>query len=269
MTQPTLLVEAPAITPYKYGLQSVAQPADTSDGHWRLGVEYEPISSYAPGIWPGNCYEGPPGDLDLPPGAGTVEGLPFSVYAGVDCKAVGYTEAYILSRARAILQLGWQNGAEQALWSGAGNSAPALTSATDTLGTALSLVDAISALEDYLGHNYLGVGVIHAARLVAPYAAATFQISERAGSLQTVLGTQFVFGGGYANTGPGGDAPDANTAWLYATGLVTIRRDEAFINGGLAQALNRSTNDTTVFAEQPSVLTVDGTIVAVSVDLTK
>lgn len=268
--QPLLIVDAPGIQPYRYGLLSVAQPADTSDGHWRLGVEYEALTSYLPGVWPGACYEGVDGNLTLPAGAGMTAALPFSVYAGVDCKAVGYTEQYVLSKAQAILKLGWQNAAESALWSGTVGNTPALTSAGTLAATGnVSLTAGIAALESYLGTYYTGVGTIHAARLVAPYAQKVFQTVERAGQLQTVLGTQWCFGGGYPNTGPGNAAPGANIAWLYATGLITVRRDEPFINGGLAQALNRSTNDTTVFAEQPTVLTVDGPIVAVAVDLTK
>lgn len=266
---PALLVEAPAIQPYRYGLASVVQTASTSDQHWQNGVEYEPISSYLPGIWPGACYEGATGDLDLSDGVDTVKGLPFSAYAGVQCKIVGYTEEYILSRARAILTLGWQHAAEEALWSGAQGNAPALTSAGTVVGSGVSMVAGVAALEDYLGTNYLGVGIIHAPRKAAPYLTKDYQIYERGvNQLQTALGTMFAFGGGYPNTGPGNIAPTANIIWMYATGLITVRRSEAFINGGLGQALNRSTNVETVFAEQPTVLTVDGPIVAVKVDVT-
>lgn len=266
---PLLLVEAPAVTPYRYGLASVAQGAPVSDAHWRMGVEYEQIGTYAANVWPGACYEGATPDLDLPAGAPTVQGLPFSVYAGVDCKPIGYTEEYILARARAILALGWQHAAEQALWTGAAGSAPALISTTETIDTGLSVVAGIAALEKYLTDNYSGVGVIHAARDFAAYAQQQRQIVERVGSLQTVLGTGFCFGGGYPNTAPGGDAAEDGTMWLYATGMLTVRRDEAFISGGLGAALSRLTNDAMVYAEQPTVLTVDGPIAAVSIDLTQ
>jgi len=270
VTTMQLLVEAPAITPYQYGLAAVAQPADTSNPHWQMGVEYEPISSYEVGALPGACYGSP--SVSLPEGVATVKALPFSLYAGVDCKAVGYDEAYILARAQAILKLGWQHGAEQALWSGAGVSGlePVLngTYVATTVGTGLSIVDAVAALEDYLGDNYLGQGVVHATRGVASYAKRDRQVVERAGKLQTVLGTQWAFGGGYDGTGPGDASPATGTTWLYATGLITIRRADPFVNGSLGSALNRTTNDTLVFAEQPTVLTVDGPIAAVSVDLT-
>lgn len=267
---PTLLVEAPPIQPYKYGLASVAVPADTSDGHWRLGVEYEPISSYEPGVLPGTCYEGVSPTVSLPSGVGTNVSLPYSAYAGVSCSIVGYTEEKILARARAILKLGWQHAAESALWTGAAGNLPALSQAGSVLASGGSIVDGLATLESYLGSNYTGVGVIHVPRLGAPYLADRHQIFERGvNQLQTALGSQFVFGGGYPNTAPGGGAAGAGNLWMYATGLITIRMDEAFINGGLAQALNRATNVQTVFAEQPTVLTIDGPIVAVRVDLTK
>lgn len=275
--QPLLLVPAPPIQPYRYGLESVAVPlswdgVDPKPGdadHGQMGVEYEGIATYEPGVWPGTCFDAEAGSLNLPSGAGVTQGLPFSVYAGVTCSVVGYTEEYILSRARAILKLGWQHGAEQALWSGAGSSAPALTSAGTTAATGVSMTAAVGALEKYMGANYLGTAVIHAPRDAAAYLAEAHQIFERGNQLQTALGSQFVFGGGYPNTAPGGGAAGANTIWMYATGLLTARRAEPFINGDLGASLNRATNVQNVFAEQPTVLTVDGPIVAVSVDLTK
>lgn len=271
MVQPLLIVDGPAIQPYRYGLESVAVPAPTPE-HWEMGVEYEQIATYLPGVWPGTCFDGEASSEGLPGNAPIVQGLPFSVYAGVSCPIVGYTEEYILARARAILKLGWQNGAEQALWSGLGSSAPALTSASIIPGaTGVSLVAGIAALEDYLGKNYLGTGVIHVPRKGAAY-LSNAHIAERGNQLQTLLGTQFVFGGGYPNTNPtaaGGGSAAANTLWMIATGMITARRDDPFIPGGVGQAFNRTTNIQNVIAEQVTVLTVDGPIVAVSVDLTK
>lgn len=271
---PELLVEAPPVTPYQYGLAAVAVPADTGDPHWANGVIYEPIATYEPGVLPGGCYSGVRPAVALSGGAGVVSGLPFAAYAGVDCKAVGYDEAFILARARAILQLGWQHAAEVALWTGGGVTglAPVLNGASvaTTVGSgAVSITDAVALLEAYMASNYLGTAVFHAPRGLAAYAQRYRQIVERVGKLQTVLGSSWVFGGGYDGTGPGDAAPASNTLWMYATGLVTVRRGEAVINGGLEAALNRSTNQAPVYAQEPIVLTVEGPIAAVSVDLTK
>lgn len=268
--QPLLLVPAPAIQPYRYGLASVVVPADGSDPHSLWGVQYEQIAEYLPGVWPGACYMGvPTPNLNLPGGVATSMGLPFSVYAGVNCSVIGYDEQYILSRAQAILKLGWQNAAETAFWGGLEGNIPYLTSASVVAASGVSMTAGVSALEDYLGHNYLGVGIIHAPRAAAPYAKYARQIVDRSNDLQTILGTRWCFGGGYLNTGPGGSAAPANTIWMYATGLVTARLGAPFVNGGLGQNLSRLTNIQTEFAEQQTVLTVDGPIVAVSVDVTK
>lgn len=273
MTQPQMLklVSAPSLTPYRYGLASVAQPVSVADEHELYGLQYEQIAEYQPGVATGACYLGPASNISLSSGSAApyAEGLPFSVYAGVQCSPVGYTEDYINSRALAILKLGWQNGAEEALWSGAVNNAPSLAASGNAViagASGVSFTAGVAALESYMGANYLGTAVIHARRDAAPWAAKNFQISERAGQLQTVLGSQWCFGGGYANTSPLGVAAPAGSLWMYATGLVTVRLAAAFINGGLAQAYSRTTDLQSVFAEQPTVLTVDGPTVAVLVN---
>lgn len=267
---PTLLVAAPALQPYRYGLASAAVPASTDDAHWALGVEYEPFGSYLPGVWPGACYVGETSTMNLPDGIGTIVGLPFSVFAGVECKALGYSEDDIRARAKAILDLGWQNAAESALWSGAVGNTPFLTQAGSTvIASGVSMADGIGALEGYMGANYLSNAVIHIPRGGAAKAAAQHQIFERAGKLESAVGSQFVFGGGYPGTGPGGVSAGANNMWIFATGLITVRRSEPQQYGGLEAALNRTTNIETLFYEQPTVLTLDGPIAAVRVDLTK
>lgn len=270
MVQPLLIVDAPSEQPYRYGLQSVAVPQPTDNPHWQLGVEWESIATYDPQIWPGTCFVAEPGQQALPGGAAINTAQPISIYAGVECDALGYTEDYIVSRAQAILQLGWQQAAENALWSGAGGYAPALTSTGNVpLGTGVSMVKGLALLEQWLGQNYNAVGVIHVPRLGGPYMANAHVVNQ-GNSLQSILGTQYVFGGGYPNTGPGGTAAGADTLWMYATGQVGVRRSAPFVNGGLAQGLIRSTGQQIVFAEQINVLSIDGPAPAcVSVDLTK
>lgn len=267
MVQPLLIVDAPAIQPYMYGLESVAVPQPTDDFHWEMGVEYESIGQYLTGLWPGVCFDAEPVAASGASGVPITQGLPFAVNAGVSCSIVGYTEQYILSRAQAILKLGWQNGAEKALWTGSVSNSPALTSNSALPGASgVSWVSAISQLEAYLGANYLGRGVIHVPRGGAAYLSNTHAI-DRGNSLQTILGTQFVFGGGYPNTGPGGVAAPPGYMWIWASGMVGVRRGEPFIPGGLAQWLNRNTNIQNVTAQQQTVLTLDGPVMGALVNL--
>lgn len=273
MVQPLLIVDAPSEQPYRYGLQSVAIPQPTSDPHWQLGVEWESIATYDPQIWPGTCFVAEPGQQTLPGGAPINVADPVSIYAGVECDPLGYTEDYIVSRASGILALGWQNAAEQALWGGAGGYAQALTlTAGSPIATGVSMVKGLALLEQWLGNNYNGVGVIHIPRLGGPYLANAHVVNQ-GNQLQSVLGTQYVFGGGYENTGPGasgGTAPGTDVLWMYATGQVGVRRSVPSSNGGLAQGLIRSTGQQIVYAQQITVLSIDGPAPAcVAVDLTK
>lgn len=271
VVQPLRIVDAPALLPYRYGLAAVAQPAAIQDPHELFGVQYEQIAQdYTPGVAAGACYTGGSENVSISASAAPYAiGLPFSVYAGVQCSIIGYDEQFILDRARAILKLGWQNAAETALWGGAVNNAPSLAGSGTLVvpgASGVSFTAGLAALEEYMGANYLATAVIHARRDAGPWAAKNFQIYERSGQLQTVLGSQWCFGGGYLNTGPTGVAAPAGSLWMYATGIVQVRLGEAFINGALAENYNRTTDVQTVFAEQQTVLTVDGPTVAVLVN---
>jgi hypothetical protein len=47
MTQPLLYVAPPVVEPYRFGLFGAAQPIQSDDPHWQLGVEWEPLACYA------------------------------------------------------------------------------------------------------------------------------------------------------------------------------------------------------------------------------
>lgn len=275
MVQQLKLVEAPGLMPYRYGLASVAQAQTIEDQHELFGLQYEQIAQdYIPGVAAGACYTGGSENVSLSGSAAPYSvGLPFSVYAGVKCQTLGYDEAFILARAQAILKLGWQNAGETALWGGAVDNAPSLAASGTVIvpgASGVSFTAGLAALENYMGSNYLATAVIHARRDAAPWAAKNFQIVERAGvggaQLQTYLGSQWCFGGGYLNTSPSGVAAPAGSLWLYATGLVMVRLGAPWINGALAEAFDRSTGIQAVFAEQQSVITIDGPTCAVLVN---
>jgi hypothetical protein len=209
----------------------------------------------------------------LPSGAATTKAHPFAVYAGMECGSVGYDhEGAYQERARTILELAGQHAAESALWTGAGgNTGPMNAAATPIVSASpTSLTAAVGALEDWLADHYSGVGVIHAKRGVNAFARRAHLTVRDPGNpeaLTTGLGTRWVFGGGYNGTGPAAVAPAANQGWIYATGQLTIRRGPvtAFT---MAEALNRSINDVSVFAEQPYVVGFDCAIGAALVDFT-
>lgn len=208
----------------------------------------------------------------LPPGSTTTKGSPFGVYAGMECGTVGYDhDGAYAQRARTILELAGQHASEAALWTGAGGNTNKLNAAATptVVGTHASIVRAVGALEKWLADHYSGVGLIHATREVAAVAANHRLVHpdpSNPDALVTPLGTRWVFGGGYDGTGPSAAAPAAGDSWIYATGQGTIRR-APIIEYTLEEALNRSINDVSVFAEQTYVVAVDCAVGAGLVDL--
>jgi hypothetical protein len=156
-----------------------------------------------------------------------------SVYAeaGYTCSALGWRETY-RDRALAALDSELVRAVERELWAGPIGQTytvpnRALTAdATDlTPGTgAVSPELALGLLEEALAGVYSGVGIIHVPRI------ATSVLNLGGGSLtrtariiETLAGNRVVPGIGYPNTGPGDDAADEGTAWLYVTPMVTVR----------------------------------------------
>jgi hypothetical protein len=191
-------------------------------------------------------------------------GAPFTVYAGASCKAVGFSDAEGLARRR--LALGEQHAVERHVW----QHDLAVPRAVDVTGggAAVPLAVGLGRLEAALADSYGGVGVVHAPRALAPLMAEARQISQVRSQLRTVLGTPVAFGGGYLATGPSGAAAAAGTAWLYASGVVTIRRSEVFVpvmptTGGF----DTRTNDVLVIAERTFVVPRDCALFAVQVDV--
>jgi hypothetical protein len=255
-TAPPLYVEPPAVVPAGFGLAAVAGMPPTGDAHWQNGIQYQPLDCDPAGAWGDPCAADQP-DKSVPYGVGLVTATPFTVYAGWNCKAVGYTEAEILQRAQANLLLGEWRAVEDTVWTGALGNTPALATAdADNLGTAADPVDALALLEDYLGQTFGGQGVIHMSRYLATHLITNGTITPQGDRLMTGLGTLVAAGGGYtANTGPDGTDAAAGSYWMYATGPVSIRRSEVFVNPDtVGAALNRTTNDVLVLAERTYVV---------------
>lgn len=290
MTQPLLYIEPPDLEPYRYGLFGAPQPRTlnredgTTDPHWQWGgVEFESLADYQGEQYPtGYLYcDAGGGDKTLSDYAGTTKATAFTVYGGVDCSSIGRPQADYEARARAIVELAGQNAAENALWSGPTGNVPTLNGAdtTDlTPGTVPSLHAGVGILEAYMASHYNGKSLIHATRDVAAFAAAENQIireflpadedGARVDWLTTVLGTRWVFGGGYDGTGPNAADPTDGEAWLYATGQLLIVRDDITVPANFPAALDRVNNIELLLAEQTYLIAVDGPIVACQVTLT-
>jgi hypothetical protein len=271
---PPLYVEAPATTPYSFGLFSVASFPVEADDHWRCGIEYEPQACGAASAWGDPC-DAAQADKAGVDGVDLVEGDPFTVYAGITCRLPGRTD--FEDRARAALALGEQRAVEEAYWTGSAGNTPRLADpAADILNTvagapgALCPAAAIASLEAHLASNYGGAGIIHAPRYAVPFLSRNALINPGRDRITTDLGTAVAAGGGYAvNTGPDGAAAPADTVWLYATGAVVIRRSEVWVNPDtLAQSLDRAANQIELLAERTYVVTHECVLAAVLMSVT-
>jgi len=255
-TAPPLYVEPPAVVPAGFGLAAVAGMPPTGDAHWQNGIEYQPLACRPAGAWGDPCAT-EQDDKTLPYGVDTITALPFTVYAGWNCKIVGYTEQEVMQRAQANLLLGEWRTVEDTVWTGAMGNTPYLASpdAVD-LGAAADPVDALALLENYLGDAFGGTGVIHMDRYLATHLITNGTITPQGGRLMTGLGTAVAAGGGYtANTGPDGTPAADGSYWMYATGAVSIRRSEIFVSPDtVGAALNKTTNDVMVLAERTYVV---------------
>lgn len=280
---PPLIVTPPPTEPAVGGLYAVTRFPDLPDEgdgrRWECGgIQYQAETCARPVGWTEVCPPEVPLDkeatLELP----IVEGTPFTVVLGLQCKLVGHTlEEFrdIVVRAFTLCE---QRSVEEIFWTGSqGNNSLAGTaeapSECEILGDVtnpLSITAGVSAIESYLGSNYCGTGVIHAPRGIAAFAAAANLMCQcGTPKVSTPLGTRWAFGGGYAaNTGPDGTEAPEGVAWLYGTGAVSMWRSEIWVNpDDLRYAFNTRTNDVTVFAERKYAITYECACAAVPVSI--
>lgn len=191
---------------------------------------------------------------------------PFVVYDGRTCP--DQTEAQVADSARARLALTEQRQVEQQLWKGPTRPHFASNPEVTVLGggTAVSPAMGIALIEGWLADNYLGVGYIHTPRYTAGLFNREMQISydlSTGPTLATSLGTRYVFGSGYATTGPDGSTPPAGSAWAYVTGQIVVRRSPLVTNA----TRDRLTGCVTGLAERTVVVGIQcGGIAGVLID---
>lgn len=285
-------VKAPTVTPLPYGLMSVVQmPTDDVDKvHWRNGVMYQPDACEAALSTSAQCPVvtgyGKEATSDGVPAKGA---QPFTVYASIACTPVGNYWQEAQARVTAALTNGEARAVESVFWTGdidapAGETMyPHLAAdaevfdgtgdvllqpaATVIVTGAVDIVEAIGLLEANLAECYGGQGVIHAPRAALAHMAANFLIEKSGQTIRTPGGTAVAFGGGYPGTSPAGATPASGTAWLYATGAISLRRSEITITSNRIQGLNRSVNTLQLYAERTYSIGWDCCLFAIPVSL--
>lgn len=184
---------------------------------------------------------------------------PFAVLAGFECAPVGFTSVERTRFALEKLVATEQSAVEEIFSEGTFGASPSLsnnTPAATNVGPAVGMVEAVSQLEEAFYATYGYPGVIH-----LPFAASAFAQESNVMTLQnkiwrTALGTAVSIGN-YSGLAPAGGAPVAGATWVYITPPVAIwRSSDPFITP-LEGALNRETNEVTMFAEREYVVAFD------------
>lgn len=253
---PPIYVAPPVPDAARFGLFSVATMLGDEPDRWKVGVQFEPIPCDAADLASYHCddYNEAGYPLSIRDGEGLVEVEPFLVYGSYGCKTLSRPMEEAEQRARWHLQLGEERAVERAIAAGGFGSAPTFQGASDLTpaGGAVSVVDGFALLEQLLGTDYGGVGVIHAPRLLSSAVSADGLVDRQGARLETLVGTFVVFGGGYdlANVGPTGVAPADDEAWLYATSRPVIRRGPVYVTPDEDHYVQRSTNDVEIVAQR-------------------
>lgn len=222
-------------------------------------------------------------DMTCPPVSGSktfdaldtaISGGPFAVITSFLCGSVGITEAEVRQRLLLRMQLHEQRAVERRVWQGQtlaqGQGAiTGLFRGATSLGTADCATEAVSLLEQALASNGIVGGLIHARPRMAAYLEQAHQIQYATQRrLQTCLGTQYVFGQGYDGSGPAGEAADADSEWMYASGRVLVWQDSEIQVPSLDQVFRRSSNERIAVAERVYLALVECGVWAVEVTRT-
>lgn len=254
-------VEALPVTPLPYGLFSVADMIEAGSGHWQQGLQWEPdLCGAATHVRCSCVFDGGEGTqvkVYNEDGVPLSVAVPGTVYASFNCSPIGNWDR-AEERARRALLSGEERAVESLLAEGAHADVPSLygtgtVDITPAAGTAIDVVAGLALLEQYIGENGNGQGVILAARRDVILANANgVQIYQNGSGLFTVLGTPVAALSGIdGKTGPNEDAPEANEAWLFALGSrPRIWRSEVFVTSGREASLNIQDNNLQILAER-------------------
>jgi len=267
---PSVLVDPPTITPYRYGLFSVASiPPEPIDPQWQCGgYEYVTHACSEASTWDPDCES--PAEKPVQGALSVVHADPFVVLAGPQCDLISSSLAEIEQSAREALRLGEQRAVEERLWQRLSqccdadgyDESPAeccddgqpccrVLNTVEGPEGALSVTAGLAALEEYAANHYGGVPVIHSPRGMAAFTAAAGLIHRGNGVIETTVGSRWAMYGASLNTGPCGQAAPPGTAWMYATGAVTIRRGDVFVTPPRARdGFDHRHNRATVLAER-------------------
>lgn len=205
---------------------------------------------------------------------------PFNVKTTISASTMGANPEEIEKIVKDALEVVLQKSIERELWEGgiaklltdsSGNRAFAnndkAIDVTPTSGVGVKPRYAQAVLEGALGDSTIGYqGVIHAPRIVA----SSLKVKPVDDVLSTNLGTKVISGTGYSQMGPDGTLAPKGSAWMYATGPVTVLLGKTeIVPEKLNQAIDTRVNTISYHVDQPvGVVWATSDLFAVLVDLT-
>jgi hypothetical protein len=278
-----VIVDQPAVGNIRYGLYTAANGPFDLPTHGAIGgVQYQQEHcGQGHLLAAASCGTPTIGIGTLDGCDATAIGLPFEAVATMKAGAFPYTAEEVERRLRIRLNDNEQYIAEQAFWGGTadvqpvvqrtelnGNTNtnnPGILDVTPTPGTAVTLEYGVGLLEDALS-QYSYPGIFHARPLVSPYAAerslAPIPVRAPKGTVLppqlTPMGNVWSFGRGYSGNHPvTGAAPANGTAYIVATGAVSIWRDPDIYVNPPEKSFDRSGNAWQATAQRAMAITID------------
>lgn len=257
--------------PLRYGLlQAAVGPLDLPVHGRNGGVHYETALCGEGFGYEIECVD----DQDSKAAAFTengltsVSGLPFIVFATMQCGSAGYTfdeqRAFIMERLKGVEQ----SVVEEVFSTSTFGQFPGLTAADGIItvtGAGDTLANVLGELERarYCGFTgnltqYGPPGYLHVAIPVFNQLKMDHLIEFDGTRWRTAIGT-VVSTGCYANNDPAGAAPADGVFWMYITGQTTIWRtpDSAVQVAPIEGSLDRVTNQFLMLAEREYVVTYE------------
>lgn len=252
-----------------FGIESVASEILDGDGKWETGIEYQPPVCGPASVYRSDCFGfdldesgadlAPLEPKDFTEGVPTEFSKAFAVYSGITCTPVGNFWATAEARGREFLLNGRERALENEMALGTAHAGPFLTDATTvdvtpTPGTPVTIAQGIALLEQWVGANSAGQGVLLGARrevLLASSERAVKSPDVGQKTLYTKLNTPVAALSGFDFlTGPAAAAAGAGQAWLFALGSAPrIWRGEIF-GPPRGESLDRAYNDLFILHEQ-------------------
>jgi len=265
---PKQAIAAPPAVPPRYSLLSCAQEIDNDD-RWELGVRWAPEQTLGGGVVGVDCTgETDPMSTNTQPAWSEAD--PFVVWAEDHCSTLGSLARDFVGRATRQLEATQSYRVAEELWSGALAQADSLDNVWLTenpeivTSTPLDADDAASLIDHALGRMLGGRrGMIHVSIQMINELTQGRTLIQQGQQWVTTAGNLVVADAGYPGTDPDGHG-DTTHQWIYATPMIAYRLGPiGIIPGSIedlqirAQATNKQTNLTTVYAERQVLLQWD------------